>query len=83
LKLNRKNQILLCADDVNILGGSVHIILEHMKWLLVTIKEIGLDLYAEKCNSCLEIRKQNEFTILKIIIINFKERECSNIWGQM
>jgi hypothetical protein len=43
LKLNGKQQRLVYADDVNVLGGSVHTIKENAGCLLVTSREIGLD----------------------------------------
>jgi hypothetical protein len=32
LKLNRTHQLLVYADDVNILGGSIHTIRKNTKW---------------------------------------------------
>ena len=48
LKLNGKHQLLVCADDINILGGSVHTIKEKAEVLVVTSKEIGLEVNADK-----------------------------------
>jgi hypothetical protein len=48
LKLNGTHQLLVYADDINILGGSVHIIKESAEALLVTSKEIGLEVNADK-----------------------------------
>jgi hypothetical protein len=42
LKLNGKHQLLDYADDVNILGGSVHGLKKNAQALVVTSKEIGL-----------------------------------------
>ena len=44
LKLNGTHQLLAYADDVNILGGSVHTVKENAEALLVATKEIGLEL---------------------------------------
>jgi hypothetical protein len=44
LKLNGTHQLLVYADDVNILGGSVHTIQENAEALVVTSKEIGLEM---------------------------------------
>jgi hypothetical protein len=61
------HQLLLCADDVNILGGSEHTIKENAEALVVATKEIGLKVNADKKNictwSCLKIRIQDEVTI--------------------
>jgi len=43
LKLNGTHQLLVCADDVNILGGSVHTVKEKAEALIVASKETGLD----------------------------------------
>jgi len=48
LKLNGKHQILVCADEVNILGGRVHTIKKNTESLLVGSKEIGLKVYTDK-----------------------------------
>jgi hypothetical protein len=43
LKLNGTHQLLVYADDVNILGRSVHAIKKNTEALVVTSKEIGLE----------------------------------------
>jgi hypothetical protein len=48
LKLNGTYQLLVYADNVNILGGSVHAIKKNTETLLVVSKEIGLEVNAEK-----------------------------------
>jgi hypothetical protein len=48
LKLNGTNQLLVYADDVNILGGSTHTIKKNTGTLLVGSKEIGLEVNANK-----------------------------------
>jgi len=42
LKLNGTHQLLIYADDVNILGESVHTVKENAEALIVASKEIGL-----------------------------------------
>jgi hypothetical protein len=42
LKLKDTHQLLAYADDVNILGGSVHTVRENAEALLVSTKETGL-----------------------------------------
>jgi len=42
LKLNGAHQLLVYADDVNILGGSVHTIKKNAETLEVASKETGL-----------------------------------------
>ena len=48
LKLNDTHQLLVYADDVNILGGSVHTVKENAEALVVANKEFGLEVNAEK-----------------------------------
>jgi hypothetical protein len=43
LKLNGTHQLLVYADDANVLVGSVHTIKENAAALIVTSKEIGLE----------------------------------------
>jgi hypothetical protein len=43
LNLNGTHQLLAYADDVNILGGSVHTVKENAETLIVATKEIGSD----------------------------------------
>ena len=48
LKLNGTYQLLVYADDFNILGRSVHTINKNTEALLVFSKEIGLEVNADK-----------------------------------
>jgi hypothetical protein len=48
LKLNGTHQLLVYADDVNMLDGSIHTIRKNTEALLIAGKEIGLDVNAEK-----------------------------------
>ena len=43
LKLSGTHQLLVYADDVNILGGSVHTVHENAEALVVAGREIGLE----------------------------------------
>jgi len=65
LKLNGTHQPLVYADDFNILGGSVYTIKENAETLVVSSKETGLGVNAEKLStwSCLEIRMQDEIAV--------------------
>jgi hypothetical protein len=48
LKLNGKHLMLVYADDVNTVGGSLHIIQKNTEALEVVSKEIGLEVNAEE-----------------------------------
>ena len=48
LKLNDTHQLLVYADDVNILGGSVHTVKENAEASVVANMEFGLEVNADK-----------------------------------
>ena len=48
MKLNGTHQLLVYADDVNILGGSVHTVKKNTESLVVANKENGLGVNADK-----------------------------------
>jgi hypothetical protein len=59
LKLNGTHQHLVYADDVDILGGSVHIIKKNTEALVVASKEIALEVNSEKSKYMVMSRNQN------------------------
>jgi hypothetical protein len=59
LKLNGTHQRLAYADDVNILGGSVHTVRENAEDLVVATKEIGLEVNADKAKYMVMSRDRN------------------------
>ena len=59
LKFNGTLQLLVYADDVNILGGSVHTIKVNSEALVMTSKEIGLEVNADKTMYIVMSRDQN------------------------
>jgi len=59
LKLNGTHQLLVRADDVNILGGSVHTVKEDAESLIVARKETGLEVNADKTKCMVMSRDQN------------------------
>jgi membrane protease subunit (stomatin/prohibitin family) len=48
LKVNGTHQLLVYADDINILGGSVCTIQENAEALMVAGGQIGLEVNADK-----------------------------------
>ena len=48
LKLNGTHPLLAYADDVNILGGSIHTVKENAEGQVVATKETGLEVNANK-----------------------------------
>jgi hypothetical protein len=59
LKLNGTHQLLVYADDVNMLGGSIHTIKKNTKALVIVSKQIGLEVNAEKTKYVVMSRDQN------------------------
>ena len=59
LKLDGTHQLLVYADDLNILGGSVHTTKENTESLVVASKEIGLEVNADKTKYVVMSRDQN------------------------
>jgi hypothetical protein len=51
LKLNGTHQLLVYADDVNILGGSVHSIKKNTEALVVASKETRLEVMLRKLST--------------------------------
>ena len=72
LKLNGAHQFLVYADDVSILGGSVHTVEKFTKALVVASKETGLEINADK----------TKYLVLKcaipVVCINNRQRYSVN-----
>ena len=65
LKLNGTCQLLVYADDINILGGIVHTIKKNTEALVVAGKKIRLEymLIILSTRPCLKIRMQDEISV--------------------
>jgi hypothetical protein len=59
LKSNGTHQLLVDTDDVNILDGSIHTIKRNTEALLVTSKEIGLEINGENTKYMVMSQNQN------------------------
>ena len=59
LYLYGTHQLLAYADDVNILGGSVHTVKENAEALVVATKEIGLEVNVDITKYMIMSRDQN------------------------
>jgi hypothetical protein len=59
VKLDGTHQLLLYADDVNILGGSTHSIKKNAEDLVVASEEIGLEVNAEETKYMVMSQNQN------------------------
>jgi hypothetical protein len=84
LKLNGTHQLLVYANDVSILGGSIQTIKKNTEAVVVAIKEIVLEANVDKTRtwSCLEIRMQDDVRIKRLIRVPLKEWNSSDIWEQ-
>ena len=59
MKLKGTPQLLVYADDVNILGGSIHTIKKNAEALIVASKESGLEVNADKTKYMVKSRDQD------------------------
>ena len=59
LELDGTHQVLIYADDVNMLGGNMYTIKEKAEALVVASKEIGLEVNADKTKYMVMSRDQN------------------------
>ena len=59
MKLNGTHQPFVYADDVNILGGSVHTMKENAEALIVASKETGIKVNADKTKYMIMCQDEN------------------------
>jgi len=77
LKLKGTHQLLIYADDVNILEGSVHTVKENAEPLIVANKKTGLEVNCDKTKYMVMSRDQNagQSHSIKIYNISFERVE--------
>jgi hypothetical protein len=82
LKLNGTHQLLVYADDVNTLGGSVRTIEKNTDVLVVASKEDGQEVNADETKYMVMSRDQNVERRHNIKTDNgsFEKCKSSNIW---
>ena len=59
LKLNGTHQLLAYADNVNIMGGSMHTLKENAEALVAATREIGLEVSADETKYVVMSQDQN------------------------
>ena len=84
LKLNGTHQLLVYADDVNILGGSVHTMQKNAKTLVVACRAIGLEVNADTTKYVVTFRDQNagQSHSIKIDKNSFEMKEEFKYWEE-
>ena len=66
MKLNGTHQFLAYADDVTILGGSIHTLKENAEALVAATREIGLEVNVDKTMYMVMSRDQNAGRIYSV-----------------
>jgi hypothetical protein len=82
LKLNGTHQLLVYADNVNLLGDNTYTIKKNMETFIDPSKEVCLEINIKKTKYMLLSRHQNSEQNLdiKIANISFENVHSSDIW---
>jgi hypothetical protein len=70
LEFSRTNQLLVCADGVNLLGTCVNTIKENTESFLEASKDVGLEINTEKTKNMIASRHPNSGQNQNIRIAN-------------
>jgi hypothetical protein len=60
LILNRTHQMLVCTDDMNLLGGNIYTIKKNKETIIDANKDFALEVNTKKTISCLIISMQGK-----------------------
>ena len=73
--MNGKHQILVYADDVNMLGENLQTVRDNADIFIKASKDIGLEVNSEKTKYMITCRHQNVIQNQNIVIGNLSERD--------